>query len=110
MAVEPDVEQGFAVGTPDHSAARVRHGLAQVFSGGQVTDLDGEELGPLLVDGVSEEAMVGAVGGGAQLPVGFALSFPIAVEQNLFRTAGAGSAAQTRILAARHVAYVIGIR
>ena len=43
---------------------------------------DGEELGALVVDGVGEAAVIGAVGGGAELPVGLALGLLVAVEQD----------------------------
>ena len=98
VVVEAHVEQRLAVARPDDGAARVGDGVGQVLAGRQVADADGEELGALVVDGVGEQRVVGAVRGGAELPVGLALGLLVAVEQDLPRArrrAGAGTAADT---------------
>ena len=83
---------------PDDRAAGVGHGLAQVLAGGEVADLDGEELGALLVDRIGEIAVVRAVRGGTELPVALALGLLVAVEQDLSRRrrrVAAGTGADT---------------
>ena len=81
--------------------------LGQVAPRGQVADAHRVELRALVVDGVGQQPVVGAVGGGAELPIGLALGLLVAVEQNLLGAAAARAPAQAHILAAGDVAGVV---
>ena len=98
VGIEAHVEQRLAVASPDDGAAGVRDGIGQIPAGCQVADADREQLRSLLVDGVGQELVVGAVRHGADLPVTAALGLLVAVEQDLRlrrRRVAVGTAADT---------------
>ena len=104
VGVEAHIEQRLAVARPDDGAARIRNGVRQVLAGCQVADADREKLRPLVVDGIGQEFVVGAVRRRADLPIAPALGLLVAVEQDLLAAAPAPLPAQARILAAGDVA------
>ena len=108
VVVEAHVEDRLAVVGPHDAAARVGDAVGQVLSGRQVAEADGVKLRPLVVAGVGEEPVIGAVLEAAQVPVGLALGLAVAVEQDRFVPAGAGPAADQRILSAGDEAGVVG--
>ena len=85
--IEADVEQRAAIGGPNDAAARVGDGIGKVLAGCKIAEADRRKLRALVVDGIGEDRVIGAVGGGAELPVGRTLRLDIAVEENCFAIA-----------------------
>ena len=104
LVVETHVEQGLAVLRPHQRAARVGDDLGQVEARGQIANAHCVELGALVVDGVGEEAVIRAVGVGAELPVDLALRLLVAVEQHLLGATFARAPVEPGVLAAGDVA------
>ena len=105
--IEADVEQRAAIGGPYNAAARIGDDVGKVLAGCKIAEADRRKLRALVVDGVGEDRVVGAVGGGAELPIGLALRLDIAVEENCFALAAARPAAQARVLPANFIARII---
>jgi hypothetical protein len=107
VGIEPHVEDEAAVGRPDDGAAHIGDQVRQVLAGCEVADADGEQLRSFVVDGVGQQLVIGAVRGGAELPVGLASGFRVAVKQDRFGASAARAPAQARVLAAGDVAHEV---
>jgi hypothetical protein len=107
VVVQPHVEQGAGVARPDYGAARVGNCVGEVLPGLHVPEANREELRALVVDRIGQVAVVGAVRCGAELPVGLALRFPVAVHDHLLGPTTPRAAAQPWVLSTCHVAYEV---
>src|SRR5262249_25136883 len=67
-------------------------------------NLDGEELGALVIDAVGQQPVVGAVRDAAELPIGVAFGFAVAIKQDRLGAAAARTPADPGILPAGDVA------
>ena len=113
VLVEHGIEHGLAVGAQTASPWRPRwgpvDGPVDDRAGGDIADEEPVALRAVEVEGVGEAAVVGAMLAVADPEIGLPLRLAVAVEQqHLRRFVVAGRAAVERMLAAVHVADVVG--
>ena len=109
VLVDPDVEEGPAVGRPHGAAGGADDEVGQVRAGLGVADAEREILGALVVEGVGEEAMIGAMGGAAEPEIGLSGGEQIGVDENGLVAAVAAAPHDQRLLGALGIADRIGI-